>query len=86
MHNNGFVGCGTAVGIYNSIEVCIYACRLTTAATGGHSYDLDRVRLEQVDPPPRAGFALGLGAPLAVVFRAQVAVVRVRGVTSAHRR
>lgn len=58
----------------------------TAATPGRHSDDLYRVRLEQVDLPPRAGLALRLRAPLPVVFRARVAVVPVTRVSAAHGR
>jgi hypothetical protein len=59
---------------------------LTAAASRRNPHDLDRIGLEEVDPPPGTRLALGLGAPLAVVLGAQVAVVPVAGVTPTDRR
>lgn len=56
----------------------------TATASSRHPDNLDGIRLEEVDPPPRTGLALGLRASFAVVLRAEVTVITVVCISASH--
>lgn len=58
----------------------------TATASRRHPNNLDGVWLEEVDPPPGTGFALGFRASFPIVFRAEVTVITMVCISASHSR
>lgn len=58
----------------------------TATASRRHPNNLDGIWLEEVDPPPRTGLALGFRASFPVVFRAEVTIITMVCISASHSR
>lgn len=60
--------------------------KFTAAASRRHPNNFDGIWLEEVDPPPGTGLALGFRASFPVVLRAKVTIITVIRVSAPHSR
>lgn len=60
--------------------------KFTATASCRHPDNLDGIWLEEVDPPPGTGLALGFRASFPIMFRAEVTVITMIRVSAPHGR